>query len=146
MLCGVMFGSKPGSGHAYNWMINPDDHSKILFCECVSISIRRSCRRGADCNFVMFQGLRAGTTSRYVHTQTRISELDLRTAGFPMSGYALGLPGLLRCLLRRLVRLPFTDRVSNLLQPCTTTLYERFLVFYHLLPRSKVLSSPLPAV
>ncbi|KAI0664077.1 Moa, A lectin from the mushroom marasmius Oreades in complex with the trisaccharide Galgalglcnac [Cubamyces menziesii] len=34
IICGVMFGTNAvGQGHAYNWMISPEDHSAIVFFE-----------------------------------------------------------------------------------------------------------------
>jgi len=38
ILCGLMYGSKPGEGHAYNWTILPSDLEKIVFIEPQSCS------------------------------------------------------------------------------------------------------------
>ncbi|KAJ8475439.1 hypothetical protein ONZ51_g6541 [Trametes cubensis] len=33
IICGIMFGTNSNAAHAYNWMIDPADHSDIIFFE-----------------------------------------------------------------------------------------------------------------
>ncbi|KAI9062309.1 carbohydrate-binding module family 13 protein [Trametes sanguinea] len=53
VVCGIMFGTNDrGRGHAYNWMIDPDNHSSIIFFEPQNSSFKEN--PGYDAYFGVF--------------------------------------------------------------------------------------------